>query len=117
MTFSKIGNEKCGSLFLRMMNPNTGNAEAGCRIFSLLTVCRSAFLLDDHERKNRLSNQKCHLAGELPTQKRNRGLRFWFSRKGSPTLFNQTSAFVDTFGWVKKGGNQPPKGTILFRKL
>ena len=33
MTFSKIGNKKCGSPFLRMMNPNTGNAETGCRFF------------------------------------------------------------------------------------
>ena len=68
-------------------------------------------------RKNRLSNQKCHLAGELPTRKRDGGLRFWFSRKGSPPLFNQTSAFADTFGRGKAGGNTPEKRQNLFRKL
>ena len=68
-------------------------------------------------RKNRLSNQKCHLAGELPTRKRDRGLRFWFSRNGCRGVFNQTSAFADTFGWDKAGGNTPENGGNLFRKL
>ena len=84
MTSSKIGNKKCGSLFQRTNTPNTGNAETGCRNFSFYAVCRSALLLDDYSRKNRISNQKCHLAAELPTQKENRGLRFLFSHKGSP---------------------------------
>ena len=31
MTFSKIGNEKCGSLVQRTITPTTGIAEPGCR--------------------------------------------------------------------------------------
>jgi hypothetical protein len=32
-------------------------------------------------------------------------------------LFNQTVGFAYTFGWAKQGGNQPPKGSNLFRIL
>jgi hypothetical protein len=42
---------------------------------------------------------------------------FGFPEMGAGGVFNQTSAFADTFGRGKAGGNTPEKRQNLFRKL
>ena len=65
MTFSKIGNEKCGSPFQRMIPPDKGSAETGCRfcryrpsdglLFSwTITTARTVFQI-----KNAIWRESC----------------------------------------------------------
>ena len=65
MTFSKIGNEKCGSPFQRMIPPDKGSAETGCRFcryrpsddllfFWTMTTARTVFQI-----KNAIWRESC----------------------------------------------------------
>ena len=65
MTFSKIGNEKCGSTFQRMIPPDKGSAETGCRFcryrpsdglpfFWTMTTARTVFQI-----KNAIWRESC----------------------------------------------------------
>ena len=67
MIFSRIGNNKGGSPLRCDLTPTKGNAGTGCRYFSLLSVWRCVFLLDDDGHKNRQGKQKSRLERELPT--------------------------------------------------
>ena len=117
MTFSKIGNEKCGSPFQRMIPPDKGSAETGCRFcryrpsdgllfFWTMTTARTVFQI-----KNAIWRKSC------PPENRIGVCVFGSPERVAPPLFNQTSAFADTFGREKAGGNAPEKRQNLFRKI
>ena len=61
-----------------------------------------------HKRKNRLSEQKCHLVRVQATHKREPQAKLWISHIPTP-LFrfwmasNKTNAFLYTFGHTHKG--------------
>ena len=60
---------------------------------------------------------KMPFGGRVVHPKTGRGSAFLFFPKWVPGVFNQTSAFMDTFGWGKAGGNPPHFGRNVFRKF
>ena len=90
----------------RVKTPARAILEAAAAVFRFYSSCsvrRKGFYSTADSRKNRLSKQKPDFVGVSLTPLPPFVKVVWTSRNTPPPLFNQTTGFVDTFRWVKKG--------------
>ena len=86
-------------------------------LFFVLCRLTALFCCIGDGQENRHPKWKCLCVRELPTLFRQGHPHFSSARIPPPRVSNQPFVLLNTFGWLQRGWNLPPKGGILFREL